>query len=153
MSDIYSEQELDNFHSAIQSLKLYRRAELTEQQSNKLIIKDFYNNIKQTTVGAFFIFKALEFNISHINELFKYYGDYTLLEFVKVYHEDDKKYIIIDSAEKMSDIENKEPFKNFLSHLLENKWKILFTTRDSYFDDLEYQQTPYRHPSYHKQQR
>ena len=42
MSDIYSKQELDDFHSAIQSLKLYRRAELTEQQSNKLIIKDLY---------------------------------------------------------------------------------------------------------------
>lgn len=42
MSNIYSEQELKNFLSAIQSLKLYRRAELTEQQSDKLIIKDLY---------------------------------------------------------------------------------------------------------------
>ena len=41
MTDIHTTLELNNFHSAIQSLKLYRRAELTDQK-DKLIIKDLY---------------------------------------------------------------------------------------------------------------
>ncbi|GAH60553.1 unnamed protein product, partial [marine sediment metagenome] len=44
------------------------------------VIKDFYNDIEERT--PIFIFKAVEFNIYNINDLFKNYGDFTLLDFI-----------------------------------------------------------------------
>ncbi len=48
------------------------------------------------------------------------------------------KYAVIDSAEKLSDF-NQEAFQEFLSTLLQHNWKIIFTTRYSYLDDLKFQ--------------
>ena len=101
------------------------------------VIKDFYNQIKGET--PFFVFKATEFNIPNINQLFTNYGHFTLLGFIKEHQDIDKKYIIIDSAEKLSDIENPEVFQELLSTLLGANWKIIFTTRYSYLDDLKFQ--------------
>lgn len=53
------------------------------------------------------------------------------------YREVKEKYVIIDSAEKLSDIERPEVFQEFLSTLRNWGWKILFTTRLSYLDDLK----------------
>ncbi len=101
------------------------------------VIKDFYEANKNKY--PFFIFKAVEFNKPHINQLFKDYGDFSLSDFIEFHQKVEKKYIIIDSAEKLSDIENTEPFQEFLSSLIEAQWRIIFTTRYSYFDDLVYQ--------------
>jgi len=46
--------------------------------------------------------------------------------------------IVIDSAEKILDLSNDQPFKEFIQLLLNNQWQIVFTTRDSYVDDLNY---------------
>lgn len=101
------------------------------------VIKDFFELIK----GAkpFFVFKATEFNVPNINQLFTNYGHYTLLDFIKEHQDIDEKYIVIDSAEKLSDISHQEVFQEFLSALLGSYWKIIFTTRHSYLDDLKFQ--------------
>ena len=44
------------------------------------LVKDFHNSIGADT--PLFIFKAAEFNVTHINELFNNYGNFTLLDFV-----------------------------------------------------------------------
>jgi len=101
------------------------------------VIKDFYSEIKNSV--PFFVFKATEFNIPNINDLFKNYGNFTLSDFISTHQDIEKKYIIIDSAEKLSDIEHPEAFQEFLSGLINNNWKIIFTTRYSYLDDLKFQ--------------
>jgi len=100
------------------------------------VVKDFYEQIKEVT--PFFVFKATEFNISKINQLFNN-GDITLLDFIKEHQGINEKYIVIDSAEKLSYVEHKEVFQEFLSALLGNNWKIIFTTRYSYLDVLRFQ--------------
>ncbi|MDE0518186.1 MAG: P-loop NTPase fold protein, partial [Bdellovibrionales bacterium] len=103
------------------------------------IIKDWHNELKEERTTAFFVFKATEFNISHINNLFKNYGNFLLSNFIEEHKSIDRKYIIIDSAEKLSDLQNNEAFKEFLSVLISNNWKVVFTTRYNYLDDLRYQ--------------
>lgn len=100
------------------------------------VIKDFYNIEKEKK--PFFVFKAAEFNISNVNQLFKDYGLFTLSDFINVHKDISDKLIVIDSSEKLSDIEHQEVFQDFLSALLDNNWKIIFTTRHSYLDDLKY---------------
>ena len=101
------------------------------------IIKDFYSDIAENT--PFFIFKATEFNIPNINDLFQKHGNFSLLDFVNEFKGENTKYIVIDSAEKLSDIENRDIFQEFLSVLLKNEWKVIFTTRYNYLDDLKFQ--------------
>ncbi len=101
------------------------------------IIKDFYDSVKGRS--PFFIFKATEFYISNINQLFANYGAFTLSDFIKEHQGFEEKYVIIDSAEKLSDIEYKEVFQEFLSALHTSNWKVIFTTRHSYLDDLRFQ--------------
>lgn len=98
------------------------------------VIKDFYDEVRDSL--PFFVFKANELNISNVNQLFKDYGDFTLSDVVKEFHGVDEKYVVIDSAEKLADIEYPEVFLEFLSTLTSEGWKIVFTTRLSYLDDL-----------------
>ena len=93
----------------------------------------------QKNTDPFFVFKAVEFNnLNHINQLFKNHGEFTLMNFREPHKECQNKYIVIDSAEKLSDIENQEPFKEFLQALITDGWKVIFTVRYSYLDDLKY---------------
>ena len=99
--------------------------------------KYFYEQIEE--VIPFFVFKATEFNIPNINQLFVNYGHFTLLDFIKEHQDINEKYIVIDSAEKLSDINYQDVFLEFLSALINNNWKIIFTTRYSYLDELKFQ--------------
>jgi hypothetical protein len=101
------------------------------------LIKDFYHEVYEHI--PFFIFKGTEFDILHINKLFNNYGTFSLNDFIKEYQDITEKYIIIDSAEKLSDIEDQGAFQEFLSALLKSKWKVIFTTRHSYLEDLQLQ--------------
>ena len=101
------------------------------------IIKDSFQKYKDLI--PFYVFKAVEFNIQEIKSLFKNYGDYSLNDFIAAHKEEKQKIIVIDSAERISDIEYQEPFKEFLAELLKNSWSIIFTTRLSYLDDLRFQ--------------
>lgn len=100
------------------------------------VVKDFFAEVKG--VAPMFVFKATEFNITGVNQLFKDYGEFTLLDLINEYKYTPEKYIVIDSAEKLSDIERPEVFQEFLSTLRKNGWKMTFTTRLGYLDDLKY---------------
>jgi len=99
-----------------------------------VLIKKLYEKIKEKT--PFYIFKATEFELTNINELYK---DYSFYDFSAAYMDEKDKIIVIDSAEKLLDLKNSDPFKEFLLILVESKWKIIFTTRDNYLEDLNYQ--------------
>jgi hypothetical protein len=79
------------------------------------------------------------YNVSHINHLFKDYGAFTFSDFIREHGDFAEKYVVVDSAEKLSDIERPEVFQEFLSSLKNNGWRILFTTRLSYLEALKYE--------------
>jgi ATPase family associated with various cellular activities (AAA) len=95
--------------------------------------------IAEQTNSALYVFKAIEFNVTSIAAFLKSYGDYSLNDFVELHRDQNDKIMVIDSAEKLSDLENQDPFKEFLSALLKDSWKLIFTTRLSYLEDLRYQ--------------
>lgn len=97
------------------------------------IVKKLYEKIKNEV--PLYLFKASEFETNQIDNLF---GKYSLQKFIDIHQQDNEKIIIIDSAEKILDIKNRDPFKEFVTTLLAHKWKILFTTRYSYLDDLNH---------------
>jgi hypothetical protein len=100
------------------------------------VVKDLYDEVKGSV--PFFVFKATEFNVSHVNQLFKDYGAFTFLDFIREHEDFAEKYVVVDSAEKLSDLERPEVFQEFLSSLRSSGWRVLFTTRLSYLEDLKY---------------
>ncbi|MEX0598245.1 MAG: ATP-binding protein, partial [Candidatus Paceibacterota bacterium] len=79
---------------------------------------------------------ASEFELNNIDELFKIHS---LQDFIKAHEDEKNRIIVIDSAEKLLDLQNTDPFKEFLSFLIQYNWKIIFTTRNNYIEDLNYQ--------------
>lgn len=102
------------------------------------VVKDFHK--AQKSVAPCFLFKATQFNkYSSVDELLGIFGELTLSDFIKEHEDIETKYFVIDSAEKLSDIENREVFQIFLSTLLKSGWKMVFTVRYPYLDDLKFQ--------------
>jgi len=102
------------------------------------VIKDFYETAKNT--APFFVFKATQFkNIPHVNQLFNNYGEITSSDFINEHKDINQKYVVIDSAERLPEIEDQDVFRGFLSDLLDNGWNVIFTVRYGYLDDLMYQ--------------
>lgn len=99
-----------------------------------VLIKKLYEQVKEQ--APFIVFKATEFELRSINDL---YTDFSFYDFTQVYKCEETKIVVIDSAEKLLDLKNHDPFKEFLSVLIKDKWKIIFTTRNNYLEDLNYQ--------------
>jgi hypothetical protein len=93
------------------------------------IIKNLY--IHKEGNYPFYVFKAREFKTNDF--LF----NHSVQDFIDVHKQHTRKIIIIDSAEALLDFES-DFFREFISALIQNNWKIIFTTRYSYLDDLNY---------------
>jgi hypothetical protein len=100
------------------------------------VVKDLYDEVKGS--APFFVFKATEFNVSHVNQLLKDYGAFTFSDFIREHEDFAEKYVVVDSAEKLSDLERPEVFQELLPTLRSSGWWVLFTTRLSYLEDLKY---------------
>lgn len=98
------------------------------------VIKKLYENVKDDI--PFYVFKASEFNTDNINDLFK---EYVLQDFIDAHKDEINKIVVIDSAEKLLDLTNTDPFKEILVALIKAKWQVIFTTRNNYIEDLNYQ--------------
>ena len=83
----------------------------------------------------FYVFKASEFNKDSINDLFK---EYSLEDFANSHREEIHKVVVVDSAEKLLNLTNTDPFKEFLTVLIKDGWQVIFTTRNNYLADLNY---------------
>ncbi|CAH1057239.1 AVAST type 4 anti-phage nuclease Avs4 [Paenibacillus pseudetheri] len=96
------------------------------------VIKNLYNNFGNNI--PFYIMKANEFEVANVDLLF---GEANFKDFIDVHNNDSKKVFVIDSAEKLMDLNNHIPFKEFLSEILRTGWKVVFTARSRYLVDLD----------------
>lgn len=84
-----------------------------------------------------YVFKANEFNVNSLHEFFNKWGDVTLLDFL-IEHQNVPCLVVIDSAERLSDIDDLSPFYELFEAFLKSKWCVIFTTRNRYYSDLMY---------------
>lgn len=98
------------------------------------LVKKLYEQLTPET--PFYIFKGTEFELRSINDLFP---GLLFQTFLDAHKEEPHKIIVIDSAEKLLDLRNTDPLKEFLFALIQNNWKLIFTTRDNYLENLNYQ--------------
>ncbi len=98
------------------------------------LIKELYGDKGRD--DAFYVHKATEFSVSSLNE---FLSGVFLKDFIEAHEGVGNKTVVIDSAEHLLDLENTGPIKEYLSNLIKNGWKVWFTTRNSYLDDLIFQ--------------
>ncbi|WP_368678931.1 AVAST type 4 anti-phage nuclease Avs4 [Dickeya zeae] len=98
------------------------------------LIKELYEN--KGGGDAFYVHKATEFSVSNLNEFLL--GVF-LKDFIEAHEGVDNKTVVIDSAEHLISIENTNPIKEYLSSLIKAGWRVWFTTRNVYLDDLIFQ--------------
>jgi hypothetical protein len=96
-------------------------------------IKKFYQEFRDS--NPIFAFKANEFEINELEDLIK---GWSIDAFLSLFGDSQDKILVIDSAEKLVDLTNQEPIKEFIDLSVALGWKIIFTTRDHYFDDLNH---------------
>ncbi|SDX59734.1 AVAST type 4 anti-phage nuclease Avs4 [Nitrosomonas oligotropha] len=98
------------------------------------LIKELYRNKREN--DAFYVHKATEFSVSNLNEFLL--GVF-LKDFIEAHDGADNKTVVIDSAEHLLALENTDPIKEYLSILIKAGWRVWFTTRNTYLDDLIFQ--------------
>ncbi len=151
--EIHTQNILNQIHTCIQfrnsSFEIDRNNLLTtiKDKSNKVIIingvggvgktvliKKLYEEVKDQI--PFYVFKATEFELKNINDLFP---GFSFNKFSEAYANENEKIVVIESSEKLFELKNSDPFKEFVSEIIRTKWKIIFTTRDNYLDVLNLQ--------------
>ena len=100
-------------------------------------IKEFYEHERQRT--PVFIFKATELShLSGATSLFHEFGPFSASDFVVAFPHAPNKVVVVDSAEKLADLDDKDDVASFFAMLQSHGWKLVFTTRLSYLRDLRH---------------
>lgn len=98
------------------------------------LIKEIYSNNGKN--DAFYVHKAMEFSVSSLHE---FLSGVFLKDFISAHEGVENKTVVIDSAEHLLTLENTDPIKEYLSNLIKAGWRVWFTTRNAYLDDLIFQ--------------
>lgn len=130
-------------------IKIDRKNQITEikeflNENNAVIISGEGGSGKSALIKNFrnefeipiFIFKSTEFDLVNIQQFFNNFGNYNLNDFQEFFNDFTEKIFVFDSAEKLAYLENLDAFKNFLYSLFNFNWKVIFTTRPDYVNDL-----------------
>lgn len=99
------------------------------------IIKEINSRINKQ--APLCIRKAQTLNVDSICELFKHANSYTTEQFKEAYINDEHKVFVIDSAEKLQEIDDDGPTRNLITFLDSSGWSIIFTVRTVFFNDLK----------------
>lgn len=98
------------------------------------LLKNIYQ--KYGNKLPFCIFKASELNVKNPDEVLNWSIKHTFDNLIKAYEDTDLRVFVIDSAERLAEIDNMDMFQGLLNQLKSNGWSILLITRNVYFNDL-----------------
>ena len=99
------------------------------------IIKDLFDKIHPSIPLC--IRKAQSLNVVSLTEVFSFSYQYRPEQFIAAYSKSPQKIFVIDSAEKLQEIEDDGPIRSLIKTLDENGWSIIFTVRNVFLKDLK----------------
>lgn len=86
---------------------------------------------------AYFFTRGIQYDTRSVNDLFLMDEDYTYVGFRDFYDEFDCKILLIDSAEKLTELSNRTVLQIVLEDLSERGWLFIFTCKSNTYDDLK----------------
>ena len=99
------------------------------------IIKDLF--AKTHSSIPLCIRKAQSLNVVSLIELFSFAYQYRSEQFIEAYSESSQKIFVIDSAEKLQEIEDDSSIRSLIKMLDQNGWSIILTVRNVFLKDLK----------------
>lgn len=81
------------------------------------------------------MFNADDFEVDNIQFFFNRFN-LSLNEFREFFKNYEEKFILIDSAELIGTLKNQSVINEFLKLMIQDSWKIIFTSRTNYSDSL-----------------
>ena len=97
------------------------------------------NYCQQHQDDVFIWLNAGQFETDDINTLFQFAQSYTIDNVCSFYRNNDKKIVIIDSAEKLLGLKNPRPLALLLKKMHDEQWQFVFTIRKSAAKRVEQQ--------------
>lgn len=82
------------------------------------------------------MFKPDDFDVDHIQFFFNRFN-LSLNDFREFFNDYDEKFILIDSAELIGTLKNQIVINEFLKLMIQDSWKIIFTSRINYSNSLK----------------
>ena len=144
LGEIETEIDFNDQQVVIDRSEILSKVETTKKQvvvlsgeggiGKTALIKSLYK--KKHPDSAFYVHKAAEFSVHKIDE---FLSGISLNDFIYSHQGTCTKIVVIDSAENLLGLNNIDPFKEYVSALLEDGWKIWLTTRNNYLGDLAFQ--------------
>ena len=99
------------------------------------VIKDLFAQIHPSIPLC--IRKAQSLNVNSLTEIFSFSYQYRLEQFIAAYSEHTQKFFVIDSAEKLQEIEDDSSIRSLIKMLDQNGWSIILTVRNVFLKDLK----------------
>ena len=110
---------------------------LGESGSGKsAIVKKHWQACSNTDGIAYYFIRGEQFDARSVNELFSMDEDYTYVGFRDFYQGYTTKILVIDSAEKLTEIENKTILQIVIEGLAECGWQFVFTCKSNSVDEI-----------------
>ena len=104
------------------------------------LAKEFYlqkTEVPQKFSPIFYVLDADELNQPSVDDVFDSNHHLTLPKFVELHQDTEEKFFLVDSAEKISDLDLPAIFTDLMKALAQNQWKIILTTRTFFCDSLK----------------
>lgn len=83
-----------------------------------------------------FFTRGLQYDTNSINDLFLMDEEYSYVGFRDIFNGFAKKIIVVDSAERLTEIENRMVLQLLLEGLNEKGWQFIFTCKSNTYDDI-----------------
>ena len=100
------------------------------------IVKTYCESIADKLDYSIFVLNAISLSVNNVNDIFNLREVYSLANYSSYFEGFSKKIIIIDSAEKLLDIENSSPTRLFIEHLKNRGWLFIFTCKENSITEL-----------------
>ncbi len=94
------------------------------------IVKKYHQIYCSRNDYAFYIIHADQLNTRTVNDLFSLQENYTLTEFRNYFQDTEHKVWVIDSAEKILELNDPAPLMLLIEELNQDGWNFVFTCRD-----------------------
>lgn len=101
------------------------------------VVKSFCLEMEKDIEKVFYFTKGIQYDAKSINELFQMDETYSYADFRDFYDGFIWKLLIIDSAEKLTEIGNLTVLQLMLEGLSEKGWQFIFTCKDNSYDSLK----------------
>ena len=100
------------------------------------IVKRFWRESASDKSNTFYFTRGAQYDTKYVDDLFMMDEAYTYVDFRDLYERFSKKILIIDSAERLTEIENPIVLRLVLGGLNEKGWQFIFTCKANAYDSL-----------------